>query len=61
MNKKEEFDKIYVLGTGLSSLVSILFLVSKGIKPTVIDIGKTYNSTNYKVPIFKPYFHKKKN
>ncbi len=60
MNKKEDFNKIYVLGTGLSSLVSILFLVSKGIKPTVIDIGKKYNSSNYKVPIFQPYFYRNK-
>lgn len=60
MSRTKNFKEIYVIGTGLSSLISILFLVSKGIKPIVIDIGNKYEKSNYKVPIFKPYFYKKK-
>jgi len=60
MSKFKDLKKIYVIGTGLSSLISILFLVSKGIKPIVIDIGTKYKESDYTPPIFKPYFYKRK-
>ena len=52
--------KIYVIGTGFSSLICVLYLISKKIKPVVIDIAKNYSQKNYKLPLLKPYFYKKK-
>ena len=51
--------KIYVIGTGFSSLTTVLYLLSKEIKPVVIDIATNYSTGTYNLPLLKPYFYKK--
>lgn len=52
--------KIYVIGTGFSSLTTVLYLLSKEIKPVVIDIATNYSTETYNLPLLKPYFYKKR-
>ena len=50
----------YVIGNGFSSLICVLYLISKKIKPVVIDIANNYSGKNYKLPLLRPYFYKQK-
>ena len=60
MRNIDSCNKIYVIGTGFSSLICVLYLISKKIKPVVIDIASNYSEKNYKLPLLKPYFYKQK-
>ena len=60
MKNNVDNSKIYVIGSGFSSLITVLYLISKKIKPVVIDVATNYLKSKYNLPLFKPYFHKKK-
>ena len=52
--------RIIVIGSGFSSMISTLYLVSLGYKPTIIDIGTKHKNAKSYPSIFKPIFYKKK-
>lgn len=58
MNIKNN-SNIAIIGTGFSSLISTLYLVSKRKTPIVIDIGTKHTPSKGYVSIFRPYFYNK--
>ena len=50
---------IAIIGTGFSSLISTLYLVSKRKTPIVIDIGTKHTPSKGYDSIFRPYFYNK--
>lgn len=51
-----KINKIFVVGTGISSFIIVNELIKKNIKPVIIDISCKYEKKNFVIKITKPYF-----